>query len=398
LKAGAGHRCPEAKLNQGAPRRHNAAMGESVIPLADLRYAAPVPRVPAVDVPANGLLADRLGRPLRDLRISVTDRCNFRCSYCMPKEVFNKDYKFLPQTSLLSFEEITRTARLFVAHGVTKLRLTGGEPLLRKNLEILITQLAALRTPDGAPLDITLTTNGSLLARKAQALRDTGLHRITVSLDGLDDAIFKRMNDVDFPVADVLHGIEAALKAGLAPIKVNMVVKRGTNEQEVVPLARHLRQHFGAGVVLRFIEYMDVGASNGWRMDEVLPSAQVRQLLHAAHPLVALPPSTAGETAERWAYADGLGEVGFISSVTQAFCHSCNRARLSTEGKLFTCLFASQGHDLRALLRGGYTDAQIAGAVGLLWADREDRYSEQRSAGAVPAGGPRKVEMHYIGG
>jgi len=247
-------------------------MGETFIPLADLRYAAEKPRIPEGATPPNGLLADRLGRPLRDLRISVTDRCNFRCSYCMPKEVFDKAYSFLPQSSLLSFEEITRLAQVFAAHGVTKLRLTGGEPLLRKNLERLIEMLAALRTPDGQPLDITLTTNGSLLARKARALKDAGLQRVTVSLDALDDAIFRRMNDVDFPVADVLRGIEEAQAVGLAPIKVNMVVKRGTNDHEVLPMARHFRH---SGIVLRFIEYMDVGATNGWRMDEVLPSAQL---------------------------------------------------------------------------------------------------------------------------
>ncbi|MFN7723873.1 MAG: GTP 3',8-cyclase MoaA [Rubrivivax sp.] len=374
-------------------------MGESVIPLADLRYAAALPTVPAQPQPPNGLLSDRLGRPLRDLRISVTDRCNFRCSYCMPKEVFDKDYRFLPQSSLLSFEEITRTARLFVAHGVQKLRLTGGEPLLRKHLEVLIAQLAALRTPDGQPLDITLTTNGSLLARKAQALRDAGLRRVTVSLDALDDTIFRRMNDVDFPVADVLQGIEAALAAGLAPVKVNMVVKRGTNDHEIVPLARHLRERFGAAVVLRFIEYMDVGASNGWRMDEVLPSAQVLRRLDDAFGLEPLEASAPGETAQRWRYADGLGEVGVISSVTQAFCGDCNRARLSTEGKLFLCLFASRGHDLRALLRGGYSDEQISGALGLIWAGRDDRYSQLRAGqAAAPGSGERRVEMHYIGG
>ncbi len=377
-------------------------MSNSVIPLADLRYAARLPQVPALPQAATGLLSDRLGRPLHDLRISVTDRCNFRCSYCMPKDVFDSQYKFLPQTSLLSFEEITRSARLFVAHGVHKLRLTGGEPLLRKHLEALIAMLAALRTPDGHELDITLTTNGSLLARKAQALKDAGLKRVTVSLDALDDAIFRRMNDVDFPVADVLAGIEEALRVGLAPIKINMVVKRGTNEHEIVPLARHVRERFGPGVVLRFIEYMDVGATNGWRMDEVLPSAEVVARLHAAFPLDALDPSAPGETAQRWAYRDGGGEVGVISSVTQAFCADCNRARLSTEGKLFLCLFASRGHDLRALLRGGYSDEQIAGAIGLIWADREDRYSELRSLGVAGAdgadSGERRVEMHYIGG
>ena len=374
-------------------------MGETVIPLADLRYAAPVPAIPAQAIPATGLLADVLGRPLHDLRISVTDRCNFRCNYCMPKEVFDRDYVFLPQTSLLSFEEITRLARIFVAHGVQKIRLTGGEPLLRKGLEALVAMLAALRTPDGAPLDITLTTNGSVLARKAAALQRAGLRRVTVSLDGLDDAVFRRMNDVDFPVADVLAGISAAYAAGLGPIKVNMVVKRGTNAQEILPMARYFRAHFDGRIVLRFIEYMDVGASNGWRMDEVLPSADVLQLLQAEWPMRPLDPTVAGETAERWAYADGRGEIGLISSVTQAFCHDCNRARLSTEGKLFLCLFATRGHDLRSLLRGGTSDADITSALAAVWAGRDDRYSELRAAQpAAPAGAERRVEMHYIGG
>ena len=383
-------------------------MGDTVIPLADLRYAAALPRIPEQGFAPGGLLADRLGRPLHDLRISVTDRCNFRCSYCMPKDVFDSSYKFLPQTSLLSFEEITRVARLFVAHGVTKLRLTGGEPLLRKHVEVLISQLAGLRTPQGEPLDITLTTNGSLLERKAAALREAGLKRVTVSLDALDDGIFRRMNDVDFPVADVLRGIAAAVAAGLAPIKINMVVKRGTNDHEIVPLARHVRESYGPSVVLRFIEYMDVGATNGWRMDEVLPSAQVVQRLNEAFPLEPLEPSAPGETAQRWRYRDGGGEVGVISSVTQAFCGDCNRARLSTEGKLFLCLFASRGHDLRALLRGTqadgspYSDEQIARAIGLIWSERDDRYSQLRGAqgpGAADNGsGERRVEMHYIGG
>jgi GTP 3',8-cyclase len=367
-----------------------------VIPVADLRYSAQLPVVPSQISAPTGLVSDRLGRPLRDLRISVTDRCNFRCSYCMPKEVFDKDYAFLPQSSLLSFEEITRTARLFVAHGVTKLRLTGGEPLLRKNLERLIEMLAALRTPDGDGLDLTLTTNASLLQRKAASLKAAGLKRITISLDGLDDAVFRRMNDVDFPVADVLAGIEAAAAVGLGPIKVNMVVKRGTNEQEILPMARHFR---GTPVVLRFIEYMDVGSSNGWRMDEVLPSAEVIRRIHAEFPLRALDAAQAGETAERWAYADGRGEVGVISSVTQAFCRDCNRARLSTEGKLFLCLFGSHGHDLRALLRGGYSDEQMAAAIGHIWQHRDDRYSELRAAlpeSTQPA--ERRVEMSYIGG
>ena len=379
-------------------------MGETIIPLADLRYAAAVPRVPAVRSPPAGLLSDALGRPLRDLRISVTDRCNFRCSYCMPKDVFDKDYKFLPQTSLLNFEEITRLARVFVGHGVRKLRLTGGEPLLRKNLEVLIRMLAELRTPDGQPLDITLTTNGSLLARKAQALKEAGLRRVTVSLDALDDAIFRRMNDVDFPVADVLQGIETALQVGFSPIKVNMVVKRGTNDHEIVPLARHVREHFGPAVVLRFIEYMDVGASNGWRMDEVLPSSDVVRLLDENFGVEPVEATAAGETAQRWRYRDGGGEVGVISSVTQAFCRDCNRARLSTEGKLFLCLFAHRGHDLRALLRGlsgspARSDDDIAAAIALIWQERQDRYSELRSAApADSALGTRRVEMHYIGG
>ncbi|MEX8516977.1 MAG: GTP 3',8-cyclase MoaA [Leptothrix sp. (in: b-proteobacteria)] len=374
----------------------------NIIPIADQRSPRLLPRVPEQgSAPPSGLLSDRLSRPLRDLRISVTDRCNFRCSYCMPKEVFDKNYPFLPHSALLSFEEITRLARVFAACGVRKIRLTGGEPLLRKNLEVLISQLAELRTPDGAPLDLTLTTNGSLLARKAAALKAAGLQRVTVSLDAMDDTIFRRMNDVDFPVADVLAGIEAAQAVGLGPIKVNMVVKRGTNDHEIIPMARHFR---GSGVVLRFIEYMDVGATNGWRMDEVLPSAQVMQRIDAEWPLQALDAAAPGETAERWAYRDGGGEVGFISSVTQAFCHDCNRARLSTEGQLYLCLFAAQGHDLRTLLRGEHglapcSDEQIAAALGLIWQQRGDRYSELRSQ--LPAStGPsvRRVEMSYIGG
>lgn len=380
-------------------------MGDNVIPLADLRYAAAIPKVPAQLPEPSGLLSDRLGRPLHDLRISVTDRCNFRCSYCMPKEVFDRDYHFLPQPSLLTFEEIERLSRAFIRHGVRKLRLTGGEPLLRKHLEVLVAKLAALRTPDGEPLDLTLTTNGSLLERKAQALALAGLKRVTVSLDALDDTVFRRMNDVDFPVADVLRGIDAALAAGLTPLKVNMVVKRGTNDQEIVPMARYFRDTHGKQVILRFIEYMDVGASNGWRMDEVLPSADVIERISAVFPLDLLPASSPGETAQRWQYRDGMGEVGVISSVTQAFCGTCNRARLSTEGKLFMCLFASHGHDLRALLRGAgghapaRSDNEIAAALGALWQDRQDRYSELRSANAAaPSSGKRRIEMHYIGG
>lgn len=371
-------------------------MSERVIPLIDQRLHRRAATVPAQAVAATGLLGDALGRPLRDLRISVTDRCNFRCSYCMPKEVFDKDYQYLPHGALLSFEEITRVARVFAAHGVQKIRLTGGEPLLRKNLEILVEQLAALRTTEGLPLDLTLTTNGSLLTRKAKALKAAGLQRVTVSLDGLDDAVFRAMNDVDFPVAEVLAGIEAAQAAGLGPIKVNMVVKKGTNDDQILPMARHFK---GTGIVLRFIEYMDVGATNGWRMDEVLPSAELIERLQRELPLVPLDPTAPGETAERWAYADGSGEIGVISSVTQAFCGDCNRARLSTEGKLYLCLFASEGYDLRTLLRGGASDEAIASAIAPIWQQRADRYSELRST--LPADntpGVRRVEMSYIGG
>ncbi len=368
---------------------------------------------------ANGLLADQLGRQLHDLRISVTDRCNFRCSYCMPKEVFDKDYPYLPHSSLLTFEEITRLVSVFMSHGVRKIRLTGGEPLLRKNIEVLIEQLAALRTQDGEKLDLTLTTNGSLLAKKAIALKAAGLQRVTISLDGLDDAVFRSMNDVDFPVADVLAGIEAARQAGLgldklgnfSGIKINMVVKRGTNADQILPMARHFR---GTGMVLRFIEYMDVGATNGWRMDDVLPSAEVIKLIQSEMPLVQLEPSQPGETAQRWGYADSqgkhdpsLGEIGVISSVTQAFCSDCNRARLSTEGKLYLCLFASQGYDLRPLLRESISsdssnDATLTTALAHIWQGRSDRYSELRSS--MPADttsatdSPKRVEMSYIGG
>jgi GTP 3',8-cyclase len=378
-------------------------MAERVIPLVDERFSALRAGVPERPIPATGFVADTLGRPLRDLRISVTDRCNFRCSYCMPKEVFDKDYPYLPHSALLSFEEITRVARQFIAHGVRKIRLTGGEPLLRKNIEVLVEQLAALRTVDGLPLDLTLTTNGSLLARKARALKAAGLQRVTVSLDGLDDAVFRSMNDVDFPVADVLRGIDAAVAAGLGPVKINMVVKRGTNDHEILPMARHFK---GTGMVLRFIEYMDVGATNGWRMDEVMPSAEVVTRIQAELPLVQLEPSAPGETAERWGYADGTGEIGVISSVTQAFCGNCNRARLSTEGQVYLCLFASRGHDLRSLIRGdalkgtpSASDEELASAIAQIWQGRSDRYSQLRATLAPDQGtGARRVEMSYIGG
>ena len=327
----------------------------------------------------------------------------------MPKEVFDNNYQYLPQSSLLSFEEITQTAKSFITLGVEKIRLTGGEPLLRKNLEILISQLAELQTLNGKPLDLTLTTNGSLLARKAQALKAAGLKRVTVSLDGLDDEVFKRMNDVDFPVSDVLEGIEAARKAGLGPIKVNMVVKRGTNEQEILPMARYFK---GTGIALRFIEYMDVGATNGWRMNEVLPSAEVLQILQTELSLTPLSASQQGETAERWGYLNeqgvhdaSLGELGFISSVTKAFCSDCNRARLTTEGQLYLCLFASQGYDLKPLIRSSQEPEALTQAIAAIWSQRTDRYSELRqqepdvsSNDEGAANKRRKVEMSYIGG
>ncbi|TXL67365.1 GTP 3',8-cyclase MoaA [Zeimonas arvi] len=367
-------------------------MTERIIPIADLRYQARVPEAPADAPPATGLLADRRGRRLHDLRISVTDRCNFRCTYCMPKSVFDRDYAFLPQSSLLTFEEIERVVRAFVAHGVEKVRLTGGEPLLRKNVERLVERLAAMRTAAGEPLDLTLTTNGSLLGRKARALREAGLRRVTVSLDAMDDTVFRQMNDVDFPVADVLAGIEAADAAGLRPLKINMVVRKGVNDHEIVPMARHFR---GSGHIVRFIEFMDVGASNGWQMDDVLPSAEVVRRIHEAFPLEQIDPNYPGEVAERWRYADGAGEIGVISSVTQPFCGDCTRARLSTEGRVYTCLFADSGHDLRALLRGGADDRSLEAAIGTIWRARDDRYSEIRSAATA---GLRKIEMSYIGG
>ena len=370
-------------------------MAEKFIPVADIR-AIKAPAIPPLLEAPNGFLADSLARPLQDLRISVTDRCNFRCVYCMPKEVFNKNYSFLPHSALLTFEEITRIARISVAHGVRKIRLTGGEPLLRKNVEQLIEMLAALKTPDGHPLDLTLTTNAALLARKAQSLKDAGLQRVTVSLDSLDDTTFRRMNDVDFPVSAVLDGIEVAHKVGLGPIKINMVVKGGMNDQEIVPMARYFK---GSPFILRFIEYMDVGASNGWKMDEVIPSAEVIRRIGAEMPLEPIDPNYSGETAQRWRYQDGSGEIGAISSVTQAFCRDCTRARLSTEGKLYTCLFATDGHDLRALLRGERSDEEISGAVAHLWEARSDRYSELRTAHTAGLAHPlKKVEMSYIGG
>jgi cyclic pyranopterin phosphate synthase len=310
----------------------------------------------------------------------------------MPKEVFDKDYPYLPQGSLLSFEEIARLATVFARHGTEKLRLTGGEPLLRRQVESLIGMLSDIRTIEGKPLDLTLTTNGSLLARKARGLADAGLNRVTVSLDALDDDVFRAMNDVDFPVSEVLRGIDAAAEAGLGPVKINMVVKRGVNEHQVLPMARYFR---GTGHILRFIEYMDVGASNGWNLGEVVPSRTLVEQLSEIAPLVPVAAAYSGEVAERWRYTDGSGEVGVISSVTQAFCGSCTRARLSTEGKLYLCLFADQGYDLKALLRNGADDATLATAMAGIWQQRDDNYSERRSADTPRA---NKIEMSYIGG
>ena len=373
-------------------------MTARVIPLVDSRVALP-PRqaIASQSNQQTGQVTDRLGRTLRDLRVSVTDRCNFRCTYCMPKEVFDADYQFLRHADLLTFEEITRLAQAFIAHGVEKIRLTGGEPLLRKDLHKLVAMLSQLKTRAGKDLDIALTTNGSVLARKAQQLADAGLKRITVSLDGLDDATFRQMNDVDFPVRDVLEGINAAAAAGLTPIKINMVVKRGVNEREITAMARHFR---GTGHIVRFIEYMDVGTSNGWRLNEVVPSAEVIERIAEAFPLEPIDANYAGEVAERWRYRDGQGEIGVISSVSQAFCRDCTRARLSTEGKLYLCLFASHGYDLRSLLRGDQqhapsTDQQLEAAIGAIWSARSDRYSELRTEATAKM---PKVEMSYIGG
>jgi GTP 3',8-cyclase len=332
-------------------------------------------------------LTDKLNRPLRDLRISVTDRCNFRCVYCMPKEVFGSDYHFLDRKEVLTFEEITRLARIFVSRGVQKIRLTGGEPLVRRDLPMLVKMLAEI-----PGLDLTLTTNGSLLERQAQALKDAGLKRVSVSLDSLDNEVFKAMNDVEFPVDRVIRGMDAAAKAGMTPVKVNMVVKRGLNEDSILPMARFFREK---GYILRFIEFMDVGSTNGWRMDDVVPAAEIIRRINAEMPLEPLDPNYTGEVAERWRYKDGSGETGVIASVTQAFCRTCNRARLSAEGKLYTCLFAARGHDFRNLLRNGATDAEISQVIERVWNLRDDRYSELRSENTVNL---PKVEMSHIGG
>jgi cyclic pyranopterin phosphate synthase len=330
---------------------------------------------------------DTLGRPLHDLRISVTDRCNFRCVYCMPKETFGKDFQFLPRAEILTFEEIERLVRIFVSLGVQKIRLTGGEPLVRRDLERLVEKLARI-----GDLDLTLTTNGSLLSQKARSLADAGLRRVTVSLDSLDDATFKKMNDSDFPVAKVLAGIEAARTAGLAPIKINMVTKRGVNESSIVPMARYFK---GTGITLRFIEFMDVGSTNGWRLDDVVPAREIVAMIDREMPLEPVVAGYRGEVAARYRYKDGGGEIGVISSVTQPFCADCTRARLSADGSLYTCLFATQGHDLRALVRSQASDAEITNAIAAVWTDRTDRYSDLRSEATA---GLHKIEMSFIGG
>ncbi|WKZ36637.1 MAG: GTP 3',8-cyclase MoaA [Anaerolineales bacterium] len=332
-------------------------------------------------------LIDTLNRPLRDLRISVTDRCNFRCVYCMPKEVFGSNYKFLLHEQILTYEEITRLAQIFVSHGVRKIRLTGGEPLVRKDFPDLIAMLSQI--PD---IDLTMTTNGALLPRFAGELKDAGLKRVTVSLDSLDNDVFKSMNDADFPVEKVLEGMAAAAAAGLTPIKVNMVVKRGVNESSILPMARFFREK---GYILRFIEFMDVGSTNGWRLDDVVSAREIVKIINAEMPLEPADPNYRGEVAERWRYKDGGGEVGMVASVTQAFCRDCNRARLSAEGKLYTCLFAIKGHDFRALLRSGATDEDVSQEIAKVWGRRADRYSEIRSENTIPL---PKVEMSHIGG
>jgi len=367
-----------------------------VIPIRIDEGKGLTPSIGAQLTAPHGNTQDKRGRILRDLRISVTDRCNFRCTYCMPKEVFDQNYPYLSHKELLSFEEITRLTSIFSTLGVEKIRLTGGEPLLRKNLEVLIEMLAQVRTPDDKPLDLTLTTNGSILRKKAAALKAAGLQRLTVSLDGLDDAIFRKMNDVDFPVADVLDGIAAAQEAGFENIKVNMVVKKGTNDQEIVSMAKHFK---GSGVIRRFIEFMDVGSSNGWNMAEVLPSKEVIARINAVFPLEAIEANYSGEVAQRWRYVDGSGEVGVISSVTQTFCHECTRARISTDGQMYLCLFANEGFDFKTMLRSEKSDLEIANAIMNTWGARDDHYSEIRGSHTEnQSTGSRKVEMSYIGG
>lgn len=371
-------------------------MVEKVIPIRIDEGKGLTPSILGPLIEPHGHTKDARGRTLRDLRISVTDRCNFRCTYCMPKEVFDKNYPYLSHQELLSFEEITRLTSIFSTLGVEKIRLTGGEPLLRKNLELLIGMLANIRTPAGKPLDLTLTTNGSILRKKAAELKAAGLQRLTISLDGLNDEIFKKMNDVDFPVADVMDGITAAQEVGFENIKVNMVVKKGCNDQEIIPMARYFKN---SGVILRFIEFMDVGSSNGWNMAEVLPSKEVIARINEVFPVEPIEANYSGEVAQRWRYIDGSGEIGVISSVTQTFCHECTRARISTDGQMYQCLFANQGYDFKTMLRTGRSDLEIANAIMNTWSHREDHYSEIRGSQTVnSSSSKRKVEMSYIGG
>ena len=370
-------------------------MVEKVIPIRLDEGKGLIPSIPGQLIATTTSTKDTRGRPLRDLRISVTDRCNFRCTYCMPKEIFDKDYPYLSHSDLLSFEEIARLTTIFASLGVEKIRLTGGEPLLRKNLEVLIEMLAKIRTTTDEPLDLTLTTNGSILRKKAAALKAAGLHRLTVSLDALNDEIFKKMNDVDFPVTDVLDGIAAAQEAGFKNLKVNMVVKKGTNDQEIISMTKHFK---GSGITLRFIEFMDVGSSNGWDMSQVLSSQEIAHRINAVFPIEPIEANYPGEVAQRWRYLDGSGEIGFISSVTQTFCHECSRARISTDGQLYLCLFANAGFDFKTLLRSDRSDLEIANAIMSTWAGRNDHYSEIRGSNTVGSHPSRKVEMSYIGG
>jgi cyclic pyranopterin phosphate synthase len=364
-----------------------------VIYLSDDRNSsAPQGSAPVVLPRPGEPLLDTRRRPLHDLRISVTDRCNFRCTYCMPREVFGTDYEFMPHADLLTFEEITRVARVAVSLGVEKIRLTGGEPLLRKNIERLIEMLSGLSTPAGRPVDLTLTTNGTLLAKKAAALKAAGLKRVTVSLDALDDSLFERMSDSQVTVQTVLDGIDEAARVGLAPVKVNMVVRKGLNDGQIVPMAERFRN---SGHILRFIEYMDVGSTNGWNLAEVLTGAQILQRIGERFPVEPVHSDYRGEVAARWRYVDGAGEVGVITSVSQPFCGDCTRARLSPEGKLFLCLFANHGHDLRALVRGQSSDEQLAARMASVWMGRDDHYSEMRGKNTAPL---HKIEMSYIGG
>ena len=373
MQAVAGMRSVAASLPQPEPMYLRRADG------AD--FALPLRQASRITLP------DGRGRRLRDLRISVIDRCNFRCVYCMPKAVFDRDYAFLPRGELLSFEEIERVAHAAVDLGIEKIRLTGGEPLLRRQIERLIERLARL------PVELTLTTNGALLKAKARVLKEAGLQRVTVSLDGIEEAAFRRMTDTDLGPEAIVEAIEEAAAVGLRPVKINCVVKRGANDDQILPLVRRFR---GSGHILRFIEYMDVGSSNGWRMDQVVPASEILATIEAVYPLQALEAHHPGEVAERWCFADGAGEIGLIASVTQAFCSTCNRLRLSTDGQLYTCLFSQRGHDLRALLRAGADSATIAQAIAQVWQMRHDRYSELRHT--LASSGNRKIEMSYIGG